>query len=207
MTSHELAQQLLEKPDRPVELSIADPNDTAFTRSEITVKDRDDHVQILGWVSSDADDAHAPWSHTIDAVNGVGGIATVGSPTHSQESQVNCKHPDHVDGQSCEDRAVGCNKDCECCCPSGSVSFSNEELVHVVVTEKPQKVWVVFRNKIHYGAWGTVNPGECGVRSADAGSNRSLLNAAMYAWDGTSHFSLPYNELVERSGGWGIQWD
>lgn len=28
-----------------------------------------------------------------------------------------CEHPDHVDGQSCEDRAVGCSKDCECCCP------------------------------------------------------------------------------------------
>lgn len=28
-----------------------------------------------------------------------------------------CTHPDHVDGQSCEDRAVGCRADCPCCCP------------------------------------------------------------------------------------------
>jgi len=28
---------------------------------------------------------------------------------------MNCEHPDHVDGVSCEDRAVGCHKDCECC--------------------------------------------------------------------------------------------
>ena len=28
-----------------------------------------------------------------------------------------CTHPDHVDGQSCEDRAVGCRRDCPCCCP------------------------------------------------------------------------------------------
>ena len=29
--------------------------------------------------------------------------------------KVKCTHPDHVDGQSCEDRAVGCHPDCECC--------------------------------------------------------------------------------------------
>lgn len=28
-----------------------------------------------------------------------------------------CEHPDHVDGKSCEDYAVGCHKDCPCCCP------------------------------------------------------------------------------------------
>ena len=28
-----------------------------------------------------------------------------------------CTHPNHVDGQSCEDHAVGCHKDCRCCCP------------------------------------------------------------------------------------------
>ena len=28
-----------------------------------------------------------------------------------------CTHPDHIDGQSCEEHAVGCNEECECCCP------------------------------------------------------------------------------------------
>jgi len=28
-----------------------------------------------------------------------------------------CQHPDHVDGQSCEDRAVACHQGCECCLP------------------------------------------------------------------------------------------
>ena len=28
-----------------------------------------------------------------------------------------CTHPNHVDGQSCEDHAVGCHKDCRCCIP------------------------------------------------------------------------------------------
>ncbi len=26
-----------------------------------------------------------------------------------------CTHPDHVDGVSCGDRAVGCSPDCVCC--------------------------------------------------------------------------------------------
>jgi hypothetical protein len=30
---------------------------------------------------------------------------------------VECTHPDHVDGKSCEDHAVGCHKDCRCCFP------------------------------------------------------------------------------------------
>lgn len=29
-----------------------------------------------------------------------------------------CTHPDHIDGVSCADRAVGCSKDCGCCIPS-----------------------------------------------------------------------------------------
>lgn len=28
---------------------------------------------------------------------------------------MNCTHPDHVDGISCEDRAIGCSADCTCC--------------------------------------------------------------------------------------------
>ena len=56
------------------------------------------------------------------------------------------------------------------------------ELVHVIVNERPNKVWVVFRDKIHSGRWGTVNPGETGVKDGCNG-NRSLLNAAMYSWE------------------------
>jgi hypothetical protein len=28
---------------------------------------------------------------------------------------MNCTHPDHKDGVSCEDYAVACSKDCTCC--------------------------------------------------------------------------------------------
>lgn len=31
------------------------------------------------------------------------------------EELVACTHPDHVDGTSCEDRAVGCSPHCKCC--------------------------------------------------------------------------------------------
>jgi hypothetical protein len=29
--------------------------------------------------------------------------------------EIKCTHPDHVDGQSCEERAVGCHSSCDCC--------------------------------------------------------------------------------------------
>lgn len=28
-----------------------------------------------------------------------------------------CIHPDHIDGESCEDYAVNCHEDCTCCAP------------------------------------------------------------------------------------------
>ena len=28
-----------------------------------------------------------------------------------------CLHPDHNDNETCEDRAVACHKDCDCCLP------------------------------------------------------------------------------------------
>ena len=31
------------------------------------------------------------------------------------ETKIKCTHPDHVEGESCEDRAVGCHPNCECC--------------------------------------------------------------------------------------------
>lgn len=31
--------------------------------------------------------------------------------------KVKCTHPDHEDGKSCTDYAVGCHVDCECCIP------------------------------------------------------------------------------------------
>lgn len=30
---------------------------------------------------------------------------------------MNCTHPDHVDGKSCEDYAVACHQGCDCCLP------------------------------------------------------------------------------------------
>lgn len=87
----------------------------------------------------------------------------------------------------------------------GDKEINLNEKVHVIVNERPNRVWVVFRDKIHAGRWGTVEPGENGIKDVSEGSNASLLNAAMYAWDGQDTFSITYGELIERSGGWGVQ--
>lgn len=39
---------------------------------------------------------------------------------------MNCKHPDHNDKETCEDRAVGCHKDCICC--MGELARKNREI-------------------------------------------------------------------------------
>ncbi len=85
-----------------------------------------------------------------------------------------------------------------------SSEIGPEELVHVIITQRPNKVWVVFRDKIHYGRWSTGNPGSNNIREAIG--NASLINAAMYAWDGQQEFTTTYGELLKRSGGWGISW-
>lgn len=42
---------------------------------------------------------------------------------------MNCTHPDHNENETCEDRAVGCHKDCQCCCPKGNAMFIVSEVV------------------------------------------------------------------------------
>jgi hypothetical protein len=61
MTSHELARKLLELPDVPVRLSVADPKDAAYT-DDVSVKVKDKRVVVAGWVSNDNPEACAPWS-------------------------------------------------------------------------------------------------------------------------------------------------
>lgn len=39
---------------------------------------------------------------------------------------VACNHPDHVEGQSCEDRAVACHPDCVCCRPNAAALERDE---------------------------------------------------------------------------------
>lgn len=80
-----------------------------------------------------------------------------------------------------------------------------EAIVNVVVTEKPQRVFVVVQDQMHVGKWKTVNPGENGVVALDDKSNQRLLNAAMLSWDGQSHFTTTIAELDKRSQGWGVQ--
>ncbi len=41
-----------------------------------------------------------------------------------------CTHPDHVDGVSCLDRAVGCAPDCACClAPETIAHYAAQEIV------------------------------------------------------------------------------
>ena len=37
-----------------------------------------------------------------------------------------CTHPDHQEGQSCEDHAVSCHKDCECCNTTLSILWRSQ---------------------------------------------------------------------------------
>ena len=60
-----------------------------------------------------------------------------------------CSHPDHVDGVSCEDRAIACADDCVCClgpcaagyddsCPSGEShrEFADDEWAFILHDRK-----------------------------------------------------------------------
>jgi len=52
---------------------------------------------------------------------------------------IECTHPDHVPGVSCEDRAVGCRASCRCCMiprPPAPVECSNPEHVPGVSCEE-----------------------------------------------------------------------
>ena len=73
----------------------------------------------------------------------------------------------------------------------------------VIVTERPNRVWVTYKGEIHAGRWATVNPGENGIKDDHTG-NRNLLNAAMYSWDGQPHFTTTLEELELRAGGWPV---
>lgn len=49
-------------PKSIVEIKIADGKDTAFTRAEIKVEEKDGVTQIRGFIWSDDDEAFSPWS-------------------------------------------------------------------------------------------------------------------------------------------------
>ena len=70
--------------------------------------------------------------------------------------------------------------------------------VHVIVTEKPNKVWVVVNDTIHSARWRTAD-----ISFSNVVGNVGLLNAVMLAWLGEESFSLTFAELEERSQGWG----
>jgi hypothetical protein len=80
-----------------------------------------------------------------------------------------------------------------------------EDVVNVVVTEKPQRVYAAVNGVLHVGKWRTVNPGENGVTKLDDTSNELLLNAAMYKWCGETHFTTTVQDLDDHSNGYGVQ--
>lgn len=41
-----------------------------------------------------------------------------------------CKHPDHVDGTSCEERSIGCSPNCSCCMGELAVELTSIYVFH-----------------------------------------------------------------------------
>lgn len=80
---------------------------------------------------------------------------------------------------------------------------SDTSKVHVIVTEKPQRVWVVCEDQIHTARWRTSDTGD---NLRNVSGNAGLIHAAMLAWSGQETFSLTFAELEERSQGYGA-WD
>ncbi len=66
------------------------------------------------------------------------------------------------------------------------------DIVHVIVHERPNKVWVIANDTIHSANWRTSDNGD-GLRKVTG--NTGLLNAAMLAWGirggQAEPFSLP----------------
>lgn len=63
MTVEELIAELQKcNPAAKVSLSIGNPKDTAFT-DEVSVRAGADEVVVDGWVSSDNEEACAPWAY------------------------------------------------------------------------------------------------------------------------------------------------
>lgn len=64
LTVKELIEQLQTMPEGArIRLSVGNPKDSAYTNEIIEVTDDDDgSVTIRGWVSSDNDNAFAPWA-------------------------------------------------------------------------------------------------------------------------------------------------
>jgi hypothetical protein len=66
MKVHELISALSKLPaDAAVEILIRDARDTAYTKHILSVGEETSptgHTRIVGWVSSDDEDACAPWS-------------------------------------------------------------------------------------------------------------------------------------------------
>lgn len=89
------------------------------------------------------------------------------------------------------------------------------ELVHVIVTTDPDnpsdgllnKVWVVFRGKIHSGRWRLVNPSGRLADVYETNGNSSLLVTALWVRverGERESFTITYGDLARL--GWGIKW-
>lgn len=77
---------------------------------------------------------------------------------------------------------------------------ADTDRVHVVVHERPNKVWVVVNDTFHTARWRTSDNGDA---LRDVKGNPGLLNAALLAWQGRETFSLTFGELERAAQGWG----
>ena len=74
------------------------------------------------------------------------------------------------------------------------------DLVYIVVTESPNRVWAAVNGHFHSARFRTTQT-EGQLR--DVQGNGDLLNAALLAWEGQDCFVLSFSELEARSQGWG----
>jgi hypothetical protein len=82
--------------------------------------------------------------------------------------------------------------------------MNSKDVVNVVVTLKPQRVYAAINGALHVGKWKTGNPGENCVTRLEDTSNERLLNAAMCKWSGETHFTTTIQDLYDHSGGYGL---
>ena len=85
--------------------------------------------------------------------------------------------------------------------------FTREDIAVVIVTHKPNRIWVVVNNEVHSARWRTTNPGES-ANLREVKGNERLLGAALFACDALdTTYTMTVAELEDRSGGGGVGLD
>jgi hypothetical protein len=78
---------------------------------------------------------------------------------------------------------------------------SDTTLVHAIVHEGPNKIWVVCDGTIHSARWRSHDTMSGALRNVVG--NEGLLHAALLMWDGRETFSTTFEKLEEHSQGYG----